>query len=192
MDKVLVVDDTKNIRNLLTTCLEIEGYEVLTANSGKQALDLIQSMKFTLIFLDIKLPELIGTEVLRQMRGLGIKTPVIIMTAFATVRNAIECTKLGAVSYLQKPFTAEKVRHVLSEIQGSITNNSANINDILDNSRELIAKNQLDQAFEQLKQALTMNPSCAKTYQLLAELYEARGDSRESELFHTIARQYNN
>lgn len=192
MDKILVVDDTKNIRNLLTTCLEIEGYEVMTANSGKQALDLLQNSKFALVFLDIKLPELIGTEVLRQMRRAGIKTPVIIMTAFATVKNAVECTKLGAVAYLQKPFTAEKVRHVLREIQGIINSNSVNVDDLLNESLELITGRKLDEAFEKLKQALAIDPNCGKTFQLLAQLYEARGNTRESELFQTIARQYRN
>jgi len=116
MKKVLVTDDTKNIRTLLTTCLEIEGYEVQTASDGKQALDLFKGQHFDLAFLDIKMPLISGTEVLKTIRKQGIFTPVIIITAFATVKNAVECTKLGAVAYLQKPFTADKVRAVLREV----------------------------------------------------------------------------
>ena len=114
--KVLVVDDTKNIRMLLTTCLELYGYSVVTAVDGLDALKVINIESPDLIFLDIKLPEISGTEVLRRIRSAGIITPVVIMTAFATVRNAIECTKLGAVAYLQKPFTAVKVKTVISEL----------------------------------------------------------------------------
>src|SRR4051794_15765703 len=99
MKKILVVDDTKNIRTLLTTCLEVEGYQVLTAIDGRQALEMIRQDSYDLIFLDIKLPEFSGTEVLRRIQESKIHTPVIIMTAFGTVKNAVDCTKLGAIAY---------------------------------------------------------------------------------------------
>jgi two-component system OmpR family response regulator len=190
MPKVLVVDDTKNIRNLLTTCLEIEGYQVLCAENGREVLNLFKQEQFDLVFLDIKLPGISGTEVLRRIREMENTVPVVIMTAFATVKNAVECTKLGAVAYLQKPFTAEKVRHILNEIQASRKNNPVNIDDLLNKSLEFITQHKYDEAFEQLKQALATDPACGKTYHLLAQLYEARGNATESELFRTIARQY--
>src|SRR5471030_2230356 len=111
MKKVLVVDDTKNIRMLLTTCLELKDYKVLTAEDGKSAIDIVKAEKnsIDIIFLDIRMPEMNGTEVLKIIRGLGVKCPVIIMTAYATVKNAVDCTKLGAVAYLQKPFSPDRV-----------------------------------------------------------------------------------
>lgn len=116
MEKVLVVDDTKNIRMLLSKCLELEGYHVETAVDGKDAIAKILTEHFDLIFLDIKMPQFSGTEVLKRIRDAGVNTPVIIITAYATIKNAVECTKLGAVAYLQKPFTAEKVKKTLKEI----------------------------------------------------------------------------
>lgn len=110
MKKVLVVDDAKNIRMLLTKCLELEGYQVKTATNGKDALALFSSERFDLAFLDIKLPELSGTEVLRRIRAQGNDTPVIVITAYPTVKNAVECTKLQSITYLQKPFTADRLR----------------------------------------------------------------------------------
>lgn len=190
MPRVLVVDDTKNIRSMLTTCLEIEGYNVVSASNGQEALDLLYPEEFDLVFLDIKLPEISGTEVLRRIREMGNTVPVIIMTAFATVKNAVECTKLGAVAYLQKPFTAEKVRHVLAEIQGNTKNNPGNIDDLLNGCRELINRHHYDEAFEQLQQALVINPGYAAIYQLLVQLYEGQGNTREAELFRIIARQF--
>lgn len=92
MKKVLVVDDTKNIRMVLTKCLELEGYEVMTASDGRQALEMLTQHTFDLAFLDIKLPEMRGTEVLKRIREIGVKTPVIIITAYATVKNAVDCT----------------------------------------------------------------------------------------------------
>lgn len=72
---------------------------------------------FDLAFLDIKMPHFSGTEVLKQIRQNGINTPIIIITAYATVKNAVACTQMGAVGYLQKPFTSEKVRNVLREFE---------------------------------------------------------------------------
>jgi two-component system, OmpR family, response regulator len=186
MQRVLVVDDAKNIRTLLTTCLEIEGYQVETVNDGNQALELLKSSQFNLIFIDIKLPELSGTEVLRRIRKMGIGTPVIIMTAFATVKNAVECTKLGAVAYLQKPFTAEKVRHVLSEIIGNLEDNTF----FLNQAKELISSQKMDDAYIQLKKALALDPDRGETYFLIAKIYEAQGNTKEAERFYKISQQF--
>ena len=105
MKKVLIVDDTKNIRMLLSKCLELEGFEVDTAADGLEAVRMLSKNDYDLAFLDIKLPEISGTEVLKRIRGIGVDVPVIIITAYATVKNAVDCTKLGSVAYLQKPFT---------------------------------------------------------------------------------------
>jgi two-component system, OmpR family, response regulator len=187
MKKVLIVDDIKNIRNLLTTCLEVEGYKVESTMDGIKALEIIENEKFDLIFMDIKLPELSGTEVLRRIRKMGITTPVIIMTAFATVKNAVECTKLGAVAYLQKPFTAEKVRHVLTEIIGGSEDNAF----YHQQAKELIAVGKMNDAYGQLKKALALDPDCGETYELIAEIYEAKGDTKAAERFYRIAQQFN-
>lgn len=191
MKKVLVVDDTKNIRTLLSMCLEMDGYQVTTAVDGKQALALLQQEEFMLAFLDIKLPEFTGTEVLRKIRGQGIQTPIIIMTAFATVKNAVECTKLGAVVYLQKPFTAEKVRRVLQEISENLTINTKDISSFHSNAKNLMANGKYAESLQQLKSALAIDPGCRETYQLISELYECQGDQREAERFKMIARQFN-
>lgn len=188
MKKVLIVDDIKNIRNLLTTCLEVEGYQVMAVMDGFQALQIIQSEGFDLIFMDIKLPELSGTEVLRRIRKMGISTPVIIMTAFATVKNAVECTKLGAVAYLQKPFTADKVMHVLNEIMGQPEDNAF----YHQQAKELISAGKIDDAYAQLKKALALDPDCGETYFLMAKLYEVQGNSQKAERFYLIAQQFDN
>jgi two-component system OmpR family response regulator len=190
MKKVLIVDDTKNIRTLLTMCLESEGYQVTAAGDGKQALELLQHNRFQLVFLDIKLPELPGTEVLRRVRELGINIPIIIMTAFATVKNAVECTKLGAVVYLQKPFTAEKIRRVIQEISDGETDDADNIEILLANARELLANCKYNESFQQLKNALALDPGYGEVYRLLAEVFEAQGESKQAERFIKIAKQF--
>jgi two-component system, OmpR family, response regulator len=136
MKKVLIVDDTKNIRNLLTTCLELNGYTVSSAKNGMEALELISQEFFDIAFIDIKMPELSGTEVLRRIRAKGISIPVVIMTAFATVKNAVECTQLGAVAYLQKPFTADKVTDLLLALDAKT--DCKTVSDLMDLSKNLI------------------------------------------------------
>ena len=116
MKKVLVVDDTKNIRTLLGIYLKLNGFEVLMATNGHEALSIIDTEPVDLIFLDIKMPEISGTEVLKRIRAKGITAPVVIMTAFATVKNAVDCTKLGAITYLQKPFTTDKIKTIIDEM----------------------------------------------------------------------------
>ncbi|WP_411680467.1 response regulator [Clostridium thailandense] len=191
MKKALVVDDTKNIRNLLTTCLQINDYEVITATNGQESIELLRNESFDLVFLDIKMPEISGTSVLKKMREMGIDTPVIIMTAFATVKNAIECTKLGAVAYLQKPFTAEKVKAVLNEIFNHYDNING-LGELIKNGRVLIEKGKNEEAYDILKKALAMNPSCSDTYYLIGKVCEKMGDIKQAEKFYETAKCFKN
>jgi two-component system, OmpR family, response regulator len=187
--KALVVDDTKNIRLLLTTCLETMNYEVLSAANGEDALKLFQSNDFDIALIDIKMPEISGTEVLRRIRSLGIQVPVVIMTAFGTVKNAVECTKLGAVAYLQKPFTADKIRFVLNEIDSLNTYNNE-IEKYLSKSREYLELGRINEAYSLLKKVLSINPSCSECYNLIGKVHELEGRLDEAKRFYNIASQF--
>lgn len=191
MKRVLVIDDTKNIRILLSTCLELRGYDVITADNGIEALKLIQDNKVNidLIFLDIRMPGISGTEVLKIVKNIRSNCPVIIMTAFATVKNAIECTKLGALAYLQKPFSPERINLVLDEIEKKIElKNTNNIKkDILDEIREVLyQKEDLNEAHELLKKAISMNPYDKEVYLLISEVNKMMGNIDEAIRFEKI------
>lgn len=190
MKKVLIVDDTKSIRMLLTTCLELEGYESVTARNGQEAIEVFGREHIDLAFLDIKMPELSGTEVLRRVRGMGINTPVVIMTAFATVKNAVECTRLGAVAYLQKPFTADKVRNLLSEINVMQEENIHDVKFNLANAVKLIDESKLDEALDLLKKSLSMDIQCEEIYFLIGKVYELKGEIKEANTFYNISSQF--
>lgn len=186
MKKALVVDDTKNIRNLLTTCLEIEGYDVITAKDGDEAISIFKNQEFDIIFLDIKMPGKSGTEVLRKIRGEGNESPVIIMTAFATVKNAVDCTKLGAVTYLQKPFTADKIRNILKELQCYEESTSAQ--DYINSSKYFIEEGNINEALRILKKALSKDPTNGEIYYLMGNAYAKIGRIDDSNKFYQIAR----
>jgi DNA-binding NtrC family response regulator len=188
--KALVVDDTKNIRNLLTTCLEINDYEVITASSGQEAIQLLEIEKFDLVFLDIKMPEISGTSVLKRMREMEIRIPVVIMTAFATIKNAVECTKLGAVAYLQKPFTADKVKSILGEIFDNEDNNINTFSNLVKLGKDLIEKKNYEEAYDILKKALSMDPACGDIYKLIGIIHEKNGEIKQAEKFYETAKRF--
>lgn len=189
MKRVLVADDTKNIRNLLTTCLELDGYEVLNAKDGQEAFDLIYNENIDLAFIDIKMPVMSGTEVLKRIRAAGIMIPVIIMTAFATVKNAIDCTKLGAVAYLQKPFTADKINNLLEEMKGC-KDCSKWEEPYIHASLEMIEAEKYNDAYEELKKALSINPCNDRIYYLMGVVYDKKGEGDMARKFYKAAEDF--
>lgn len=197
MRKVLVVDDTKNIRVLLTTCLELRDYEVITADNGKAALETVKNHKkdMDLIFLDIRMPEMNGTEVLKAIRDLGISCPVIIMTAYATVKNAIDCTRLGAVAYLQKPFSIDRVNSVLDEIFSlepakAPKKESKNDAYYVEKAKNFMRDGKFSEAYGSLKLALGKNPYNKEIYLLIAQVNENANNIKEAKRFSAIAKLF--
>jgi len=186
MIHVLVIDDTKNIRALLTKCLEIEGYGVKTAADGKTALEIISKERFDLIFLDIRMPEISGTEVLRRMRELGINTPVVIITAFATVKNAVDCTQLGAVAYLQKPFTETKIKSVLEEML-HIKSNKSSLDNILNLANQKMKIGHFQEAERLLINAIPAYSLESEIYMLLSKVCDALKKSEEAKKYLEIS-----
>lgn len=182
MKKVLVVDDTKNIREMLVTYLNMEGFKVFEAINANEALDIIKTQDISVVFTDIKMPEVSGTELLRLIKKHNKNITVIVMTAFGTIKNAVECTKLGAAVYLQKPFTIKRVKAVLDEIlkKDSLKNNiSIHIN----LAKKLLAEGELEKAEEVLKKTLVLKDDCAEVYFLISKLESLRGNNEKAEKF---------
>jgi DNA-binding NtrC family response regulator len=100
---VLVVDDEKNIREGLAKLLDLEGYRTFTAADGKEALASLERGDMDLIITDLKMPNLPGEELLRQVQGASPGLPVIILTGHGTIESAVQAMKQGAYDYLTKP-----------------------------------------------------------------------------------------
>jgi DNA-binding NtrC family response regulator len=186
MKKVLVVDDTKNIREMLKTYLDMEGFHVFEAINANEAIDIIRKEEIAIVFTDIKMPEVSGTELLRYIKKYNKNITVIVMTAFGTIKNAVECTKLGAAAYLQKPFTSKRVKAVLDEVlkKDSIKNNLVAH---LTLAKKLLDENEIEKAEEVLKKTLTIKDDCGETYFLIARLEELKGDIEKAERFKQTA-----
>jgi DNA-binding NtrC family response regulator len=99
---VLIVDDEEGMRLGLEKALSLEGYRVASVATGAEARRRARGERFDCAFVDLKLPDLAGTDLLEDLRGAG--AAVVIITAFASVDTAVRAMKLGAVDYLQKPF----------------------------------------------------------------------------------------
>ncbi len=111
--KLLVIDDEPAIREGVRRILESDSYKVETFASGQAALERIKQEAFDLVITDLKMPGLSGTDVLKSIKEIHPDLPVIFITGYSSVDNAVEVMKLGAVDYIAKPFTPEEMLRVI-------------------------------------------------------------------------------
>jgi len=107
--RILVVDDEAEIRRSVRMILEYEGYEVLEASSGPDAIAIVEREAPDLVFLDIKMPGMDGLDALQRIRTSNDALPVVIISGHGTVSTAVEATKAGAFDFIEKPLTTERV-----------------------------------------------------------------------------------
>jgi len=112
---ILIVDDEQMLVNKLRTILEIEGYEVNTARTGRQALEMGASYPYDAAILDIKLPDMLGTELIAGLLRSYPDMVIIMLTGFPDQENTMKALNLGAKGYLTKPFEPEKLIDMLRE-----------------------------------------------------------------------------
>jgi two-component system response regulator AtoC len=106
---ILIVEDEKILRISLADALKEEGYVVLAVADGEEALSAIQQGAFSLIITDIRLPDISGMEVLRQSLQMSPSVPVIMMTAYGNIKDAVESMRIGAFDYITKPFDLDEM-----------------------------------------------------------------------------------
>lgn len=109
MNRVLLVEDEENIRDLVKLNLELEDYEVVATGDGKKALKFTREQHFDLMILDIMLPEVDGYQICEQVRIRNSEVPIIFVTAKDTANDRITGLKRGADDYLTKPFVLEEL-----------------------------------------------------------------------------------
>ncbi len=113
--RVLIVDDDESIRKTLAEILNAEGYLVDTAESGKEAIQKTKTNFYNLALIDIRLPDMEGTEVLIKMRDTVPKMRKIIITGYPSLQNAVESVNREANAYLLKPFDIKKALETIEE-----------------------------------------------------------------------------
>lgn len=124
---ILVIEDEKNMREILKMLLEGEGYEVSVAKDGSEGLDFLNKDIFDLLIADVRMPKADGFQILKKTREVSPDTLVIMITAFGTTESAVEAMKLGAYDYIHKPFKIDEIRLVVKnaleklELRGEVS-----------------------------------------------------------------------
>ena len=107
--KILIVDDERAIRNSLSEILSDEGYNVEVAEDGPTAIEMAEKERYDVIFCDIKMPNMEGTEVLEKLRKDGIDSAIIMISGHGDIETAVECIKKGAFDFIQKPLDLNRI-----------------------------------------------------------------------------------
>ena len=115
MEKILVIDDEKSILDLLSVVFEKEGYSVETSLSATRAVELMGNEDFDIIISDIKMPKMSGMELLRYVRKNRPDIPIVMITAYGTIKQAVEALKAGAMDYIVKPFDVEELKIIVAQ-----------------------------------------------------------------------------
>ncbi len=114
MNKVLIIDDEKQILDSLSSILRDDGFQVYTAREGREGLKLFDAAKPEIVLLDIWMPGLDGLQVLKMIREKEKDAVVIVISGHGTISTAVEAVKMGAYDFLEKPLSIDKVLEVIS------------------------------------------------------------------------------
>ncbi len=107
--KILIIDDERSIRNSLKEILADEGYDVDVAENGAQGCAMVDKEKYSVIFCDIKMPEMDGMEVLDKLAEMGVAAAVVMISGHGDIETAVECIKKGAFDFIQKPLDLNRI-----------------------------------------------------------------------------------
>jgi len=114
MENILIIDDEKSLLDLLSVVLKKEGYRVKTSLAPAKIFDLLEKEQFDLLICDIKLPQVSGMDILKYVRENKPEIPVIMITAYGSLKQAVEALKAGAVDYILKPFDVEELKIIIA------------------------------------------------------------------------------
>lgn len=189
--RILIVDDEPNVRLVLRTALEPVGYRVDEAGDGTAALERVAELAPDLVLLDLQMPLMNGMTTLGRLRASGRDVPVVIITAHGSVPSAVEAMKLGAIDFLQKPLTPERLRETVADVlarheappepprhearEEPVTIASqfaAN----LARAKRALNNRWFEEAEVFLRQAVALKPESAEAHNLLGVLHELRNE----------------
>lgn len=116
MKKILVIDDEAIVRTSCERTLVPEGYDVRVASSGQEGLDFMGKETFSLVLLDLKMPDMDGIEVLDKIKTNWPDTKVVMVTGYSTVETAVQALRFGAYNFIEKPFTPDTLLTAVQEV----------------------------------------------------------------------------
>ncbi|MCX7794452.1 MAG: sigma-54 dependent transcriptional regulator [Thermodesulfovibrionales bacterium] len=119
MDTILIIEDKESMLRMLDELLKEEGFNVIKATDGPEALKKIKDEKIEVILTDLRLPSMDGIEILREVKAIDPSIPVIVMTAYGSIETAVEAMKLGASDFITKPFNPDHLLVVIKKVLDS-------------------------------------------------------------------------
>ncbi len=155
---ILIADDEVKERKVLALNLKNK-YEVLEAGNGEEAVDLIEKNKVHLVLTDMKMPRMDGLELLKRIQKYYKNIPVILITAFGSIENAVEAMKMGALDYITKPINVEELERLIEK--------SLNYGKLLEENLKLKEKIKKYEGFNEI---ITINPEMKKIMELIAQV----------------------
>lgn len=188
--RILVADDEEKTRLTVTQALQTLGYKVTSAVNGQKALEKLEENEFSLILLDLKIAGKNNLEILRRVIDIRPDIRVIIISASGTVEKVVEAIKLGAVDFIQKPFTPQELREIVTEVLDRAKIEAAQVADY-ESHLKLIKRCMNDRHFEaamtHAKQAVGTDPSRPEAFNLMGVLYEITGNTVEAMKNYRVA-----
>ncbi|MBI3932829.1 MAG: sigma-54-dependent Fis family transcriptional regulator [Acidobacteria bacterium] len=154
--KVLIIDDEEAIRSSLRMTFEYEGYECVLAANGPAALKMAEKEAPDLVFLDIKMPQMDGMEVLKRLKSIEGSPPVVILSGHGNIKTAVEATKLGAFDFIEKPPESDRIllvaRNALS--QKRLTDENRRLKLTFDDRYRMVGKSaELEKVWDAIRRA---------------------------------------
>jgi DNA-binding NtrC family response regulator len=113
--RLLIVDDEEDLRDILAHQLKQLGAEIVLAENGRVALELVKAEKFDAVLSDISMPEMTGLEFLAGVRAFECQTPFVILTGFGDKSKAVEALRLGAFDFMEKPWDPDQLRRTIND-----------------------------------------------------------------------------
>ncbi|MDZ4120912.1 MAG: response regulator [Candidatus Cloacimonadaceae bacterium] len=176
---ILIVDDEKNVQLMIQRTLESEEYGIELAATGKEALEKIKDISYDVVILDLRLPDMDGTEVLKELGDRSQAPDVIMITAHGNIDVAVEAMKLGCVDFIQKPFDVADLRkavNLLLERKNLSYQQNLRFESLIEVAKLETRERHYAKAREHVLEALELNPDNSEAYNFLGVLFEISDD----------------
>ena len=186
--RIFIVDDERTIRLTFRLALETDGYEVQEAACVDEANMGLKSEPYDLVILDLRIGEDSGLNVLAEMRKRGIKTPTLMITAYGSIRQAVQAMQLGAIDFLEKPIEPAALRAIVAEILDRHAPRTIDpgttpaLSNLLREAKRLINVQDFPSASMCVAAALKIDKASPEAHNLQGILAEIAGDYDEARL----------
>lgn len=188
--RILVVDDEVSISKSIKRILETDGYRVESADTGEKGLAMIEASQYDLVLLDLRLGDMDGLEILRQVKEKSPDQLVIMVTGFANVASAVEAMKRGAYDYIQKPFNADELKLAVEKALQTVSLRK----EVEELRQRQMEKNKFDKIIgnsKEIKKVLSLVRTFAQTdITVLVEGESGTGKELVAEYLHYLSPRY--